>query len=100
MNHPARTSVSIVLVLCVLSVGGLAQAQAAEHAGHHAQHQLADELGLNRVEFVGALRGLDKWAAYQAATLFVLPSHTENFAMTVAEALASGVPAIVSKGAP
>lgn len=44
-------------------------------------HKLADELGLKRVEFVGALRGLDKWAAYQAATLFVLPSHTEKFSM-------------------
>ena len=32
---------SILLVLCVLSVGGLAQVQAAEHAGHHAQHQAA-----------------------------------------------------------
>jgi hypothetical protein len=28
-------------VLCVLSVGGLAQAQSVEHAGHHAQHQAA-----------------------------------------------------------
>jgi len=33
--------VSILLVLCVLSVGGLAQAQAVEHAGHHAHHQAA-----------------------------------------------------------
>jgi hypothetical protein len=28
-------------VLCILSVGGLAQAQSVEHAGHHAQHQAA-----------------------------------------------------------
>ena len=41
MNYPIRKFISIVLVLCVLSVGGLAQAQAAEHAGHHAQHQAA-----------------------------------------------------------
>jgi hypothetical protein len=26
-------------VLCVLSVGGLAQAQSVEHVGHHAHHQ-------------------------------------------------------------
>jgi glycosyltransferase involved in cell wall biosynthesis len=62
--------------------------------------KLADELGLTRIEFVGALMGHHKWAAYQAADLFVLPSYSENFGMTVAEALASGVPAIVSKGAP
>jgi len=30
---------SIVIVICVLSVGGLAQAQSVEHAGHHAHHQ-------------------------------------------------------------
>lgn len=57
-------------------------------------------LGLNRVEFLGALYGEDKFQAYRQADLYVLPSHSENFGMTVAEALASGTPAIVSKGAP
>ena len=41
MNQVARKFLSILLVLCVLSVGGLAQAQSVEHAGHHAQHQAA-----------------------------------------------------------
>jgi hypothetical protein len=41
MNHKVFKFVSILLVLCVLSVGGLAQAQSVEHAGHHAQHQAA-----------------------------------------------------------
>jgi len=41
MNHTVLKFVSILLVLCVLSVGGLAQAQLVEHAGHHAQHQAA-----------------------------------------------------------
>ena len=41
MNHTVLKFVSILLVLCVLSVGGLAQAQAVEHAGHHAHHQAA-----------------------------------------------------------
>jgi hypothetical protein len=41
MNHRVRRFASILLVLCVLSVGGLAQAQSVEHAGHHAQHQAA-----------------------------------------------------------
>lgn len=36
-----RKVLSIVLVLCLFAVGGLAQAQSAEHAGHHAQHQAA-----------------------------------------------------------
>ena len=41
MNHRVFKFLSILLVLCVLSVGGLAQAQSVEHAGHHAQHQAA-----------------------------------------------------------
>jgi hypothetical protein len=41
MNHPTLKFLSILVVLCVLSVGGLAQAQAVEHAGHHAHHQAA-----------------------------------------------------------
>jgi len=41
MNNALRKFLSIALVLCVLAVGGLAQAQSAEHAGHHAQHQTA-----------------------------------------------------------
>jgi len=41
MNHTILKFVSIFLVLCVLSVGGLAQAQSVEHAGHHAHHQAA-----------------------------------------------------------
>ena len=41
MKHTVLKFVSILLVLCVLSVGGLAQAQLVEHAGHHAHHQAA-----------------------------------------------------------
>ena len=41
MNHTVVKFLSILLVLCVLFVGGLAQAQSVEHAGHHAQHQAA-----------------------------------------------------------
>lgn len=41
MDYTFRKLLSVVLVFCVLAVGGLAQAQSAEHAGHHAQHQAA-----------------------------------------------------------
>ncbi|HHJ20510.1 MAG TPA: glycosyltransferase [Gammaproteobacteria bacterium] len=62
--------------------------------------QLATELGLERCRFVGPLYSDDKLKAYQEAALYVLPTHSENFGMTVAEALAAGTPAIVTKGAP
>lgn len=41
MDRAFRKFLSVSLVICVLAIGGLAQAQAAEHAGHHAQHQTA-----------------------------------------------------------
>lgn len=62
--------------------------------------QLAVRLHLKRTEFVGGLKGKQKWDTYREAEIFVLPTYSENFGMTVAEALATGVPAIVSKGAP
>ncbi len=61
---------------------------------------LAANLKLGRIEFVEPLYGEDKWSAYREADLFVLPTRSENFGITVAEALAAGTPAIVTKGAP
>jgi glycosyltransferase involved in cell wall biosynthesis len=61
---------------------------------------LAASLALDRVSFPGPLFGADKAAAYASARLFVLPTHSENFGMVVAEALAAGCPAVVSRGAP
>ncbi|MGH8433922.1 MAG: glycosyltransferase [Pseudomonas sp.] len=61
---------------------------------------LANKLGVQRVEFPGPLYGEAKAQAYWSADLFVLPTHSENFGMVVAEALAHGCPVVVSKGAP
>ncbi len=62
--------------------------------------RLAIDLAIPRVDFAGSVYGEAKARAYQEADLFVLPTHSENFGMVVAEALASGIPAIVSRGAP
>ena len=61
---------------------------------------LAAELGLRRVSFEGPLDGEDRLLAYAQASLFVMPTWNENFGLTVAESLAAGTPALVSKGAP
>ena len=61
---------------------------------------LSAELRLQRIEFSGPLYGDEKWTAYRDADLFVLPTRSENFGVAVAEALAAGTPAIVTKGAP
>lgn len=61
---------------------------------------MAGKLGLRRTDFLGALYGSDKSQAYRDADLFVLPTHSENFGMVVAEALAQECPVVVSRGAP
>lgn len=61
---------------------------------------LTKKLCLERVRFVDALYGENKFDAYRDAELFVLPSPSENFGMVVAEALSSGIPVIATKGAP
>lgn len=47
-------------------------------------------------EVLGVLRDPDVPVALRTATLFVLPSRQEGFGIVVAEALASGVPALVT----
>jgi glycosyltransferase involved in cell wall biosynthesis len=51
---------------------------------------------LPRAEFPGVLRGEELSTAYANMDLFVFPSHTDTFGNVVLEALASGVPAIVT----
>lgn len=70
----------------------------AEHVREYTE--LAAKLALQRVDFAGPLYGDEKSRAYREADLFVLPTHSENFGMVVAEALAHGCPAVVSRGAP
>jgi glycosyltransferase involved in cell wall biosynthesis len=58
---------------------------------------LADELGLRDVvTFAGHVDGVAKERAFAEADCFVLPSAHENFGLAVAEALAAGLPSIVT----
>jgi glycosyltransferase involved in cell wall biosynthesis len=56
-----------------------------------------ESLGItSRVTWTGLLRGDMKWGAFHTADAFVLPSHQENFGIAVAEALACGLPVLIS----
>jgi len=61
---------------------------------------LAHALAAPRVTFLGAVFGEARDQQLASADLFVLPTRSENFGLSVAEALAAGVPVICSKGAP
>jgi glycosyltransferase involved in cell wall biosynthesis len=51
---------------------------------------------LHRVTFAGMLTGAYKNAAFGISEIFVLPSYSENFGIAVVEAMAHGLPVIVS----
>ncbi len=58
---------------------------------------LAAKLGVrSRVVWTGPLFGALKQGALGAADVLALPSHTENFGISVVEAMACGVPVLVS----
>jgi len=55
------------------------------------------EASLGRyVIFAGQLTGEDKAAAFRDSSVFVLPSYGENFGIAALEAMASGVPVVLS----
>jgi glycosyltransferase involved in cell wall biosynthesis len=60
---------------------------------------LARALGVaDRVKWHGYVEGDRKTDLVAAATLFVLPSYSENFGIAVLEAMAAGLPCILSQG--
>ncbi|WP_035614006.1 glycosyltransferase [Haloferula sp. BvORR071] len=74
-----------------------------DEEGHRDELQRqASQLGLGSdcIRFSGSLDGAEKAAAFREASLFVLPTHSENFGIAVAEALAHGLPVITTHGAP
>jgi glycosyltransferase involved in cell wall biosynthesis len=55
----------------------------------------AASLGLaDRVTWTGHVSGELRFAAYSAAEIFVLPSHSENFGIALLEAMAAGLPCL------
>ncbi len=88
------------------NIAGLVQVQnELEHMGRNSFRFLivghgGDEAWLRErlrhAEFAGVLRGEALATAYANMDLFVFPSHTDTFGNVVLEALASGVPAVVT----
>ena len=59
--------------------------------------QQAATLGLqDHVSFVGFVQGAEKQKLLASSHVFVLPSHQENFGVAVLEAVAAGLPVVIS----
>lgn len=86
----------------VIREGGRAHLVLAGPDSDGLQEQLerqVRELGIaDRVTFTGMLLEAPKLALLQRSRMFVLPSHDENFGVAVVEALAAGVPVVISRG--
>jgi len=49
-----------------------------------------------RIHFLGAATDADKWSLYENASMFLLPSYSENFGNVVAEAMSMACPVVVT----
>ncbi|GAB5536477.1 MAG: glycosyltransferase [Rubricoccaceae bacterium] len=101
--HPKKGLMSLVDAWAYVKPEGWELAIAGpDEDGHQADvEQAAAQAGIgDQVVFIGPVADADKWTTYRSADLFVLPTHSENFGIVVAEALAAGVPVLTTRGAP
>jgi glycosyltransferase involved in cell wall biosynthesis len=98
---PTKDQVTLVRALAQLSdLGWLADLVGFDLAdpGYAARvrHEVAEVGLVDRIRVTGALTGSALDQQWDAADLLVLPSRIETFGLVVTEALARGIPAIVS----
>ena len=59
--------------------------------------EIAIQCGVrDRTQFIGPVYGDDKWRLFSSADVFALASYSENFGNVVLEAMACGVPVVVT----
>lgn len=64
------------------------------------KQQIADKGLQDIIQLIGGVYGDKKWELFQTSDFFVLPTHSENFGLAIAESLASGTPVITTVGTP
>lgn len=72
-----------------------------DNVGYRSElEKLVKGRNIRGVTFEGPKYGSDKLGVYRRGTVYVLPSPSENFGITAAEALSMEVPVIANRGAP
>ncbi len=101
--HPKKGLLTLVRAWAVVRPNGWKVVVAGTDEGRHLSEVKAESQKMGVAEdfnFVGEVDGDAKWKLYSNADLFVLPSHSENFGMVVAEALGCGLPVITTQDTP
>lgn len=101
--HPKKGLLNLVKAWSAVKPAGWKVVIAGPDENGHRQEvqRLIDELGMHDVfDFLDQVEGTVKDELYRKASLFILPTFSENFGIVIAEALAAGTPVITTKGAP
>ncbi|MEP0548287.1 MAG: glycosyltransferase [Rhodothermales bacterium] len=100
--HPKKGLINLVRAWAEVRAEGWELVLAGpDEGGHRAEvEHVIRALGLEGIRWTGEVDDRAKWDLYYGADLFVLPTFSENFGIVVAEALAAGIPAITTRGAP
>ncbi|WP_432770540.1 MAG: glycosyltransferase [Sphingopyxis sp.] len=100
--HPKKGTGLLIEALARLGAGYRLDIYGTGESAYLAElAELAARLNIaDRIAFHGHVDGAAKDAAYAAADMMVLPTHSENFGLVIAEALAAGRPVVTTKQAP
>ena len=101
--HPVKGLLNLVRAWAKVRRPGWRITIAGPDEGGHLAEIRAEifSLGIgDDFDFPGMLIGSLKEKAYSTASVFILPSYSENFGMVVAEALAHNLPVITTTGTP
>lgn len=98
--HPKKGLEALFGAMAALPVKFTLDIYGTGDAAYVRMLQLRANLSQGRIRLHGHVEGAAKAAAFAQADLFVLPSHSENFGIVVAEALAHGLPVLTTQSTP
>lgn len=101
--HPKKGLVDLLKAWARLRPAGwVLRIVGPDENGHRAEiESLASRLNIvHLVEFVGPVYGDKRAYQYLSAKLFILPTYSENFGLSIVEALSYGLPVLTTTGTP